>query len=226
MGNIGDVIGLIAAIIGCIVGLFEITNKWGKLSPVLKRLLSKSSFAWGSLATILIILGGYIFLSSKGIFPSNIFRIEKVGVHVSSFGGNQNGNKFIVGFNYDGDKVNTYYKFDFDSPAPNDPPVGFDIRFYDPVDLSNYDYLELDITFSDSQTRCKLCLDDNSGNTQCVVLSEDDYTEQGDQTIRMPVKTFFPLISRKSVKEITFIVDNSLPQENKFFTISDIKFRK
>ncbi|NBD35341.1 MAG: hypothetical protein GVY30_05015 [Chloroflexi bacterium] len=117
-----------------------------------------------------------------------------------------------------------YYQMGQDGEAY----AGIALQFQEPQDLTAYNYIELTISFGDQQSRCELFIKDGFGGKNSVVLGDGKFVEaqREAQTVRIPLETYFPSISRKLVREIDLNVNNYLVTGDHSFRVSDIKFTK
>lgn len=121
----------------------------------------------------------------------------------------------------------TSYKFYYDVSREGSYS-GFDLEFGPPIDLSSYAFIEFKVWFDAPTTRFKLYIDDQSGLSDHVLLGDGSIIEakRQEQTVRLPLKEFFPSVSLQSVKEITIDVNNLFSPVPSYFVISEIQFTK
>ena len=109
--------------------------------------------------------------------------------------------------------------------------AGIAIQFQ-PMSLAKYQYIEVAIKFSDSQTRCEIKFVDKSDNTAYFRLGGEPspnsgvvMTIDGDrQIIRVPLRGNFDSVNLEQIREVSFSTSDNLGTGNHSFTVSRIKF--
>jgi hypothetical protein len=130
------------------------------------------------------------------------------------------------------------YKLDFTLPSTATKYSGAGIVFKfpesDPIDLTEYEFVELDITFGCPEVRCQLEMNDISGAEASVLLGMgmqyaqgiDAYSTGDTQTIRIPLEQYFGIINLKVIQEMGCTVNTGLIQDYHHFQINQIAFVK
>lgn len=122
----------------------------------------------------------------------------------------------------------TSYELEYSLPRDGDAYAGVSLWFPEPQDLTRYDFIELTIRFGDEQSRCRLFIKDSFGGQDFVLLGDGNVVEAKieEQTIQVPIQTYFAGIARSSIREIVLDVNNEFVQGSHSFTVSSIKFRE
>jgi hypothetical protein len=233
MDSAKDAIAIVGGVLGLLVAVLKILELWEKVDfpAKLKRLLSSATIAWLLLAVILVGLSGYWFLASRGIFPpSTTFPLETATVKAYPYYDweNEAWSYLAVTLSEKNGKLTTRYEFDFTLPSDSGAWAGFDLHYSEPQDLTEYDFIKFAIGFGDDQARCQLCIDDISGESDCVMLGDGRIVDAmpEEQTIQIPLDTYFDSIARGFVREITFDVNDSFVQGEHSITVGEIRFAR
>ena len=125
------------------------------------------------------------------------------------------------------EQIATSYKLYYSIPKDGEAYAGISMWFSEPQDLSEYQFIELTISFGDDQARCRLFIKDSFEGYGVVTLGDGDIVSanKSEQTIKIPLKSFASL-SRKFVKKLDFDVNSSFVRGENSFTVSKIRFLK
>jgi hypothetical protein len=124
------------------------------------------------------------------------------------------------------------YFLDYSLPDTGDGHAGLVFRFHTPQDLTDYEAIEVTISFSDERARCEIFFKDIADQVQGVRLG-DPIPPNRDvrvsiagqkQTVHIPLKANFGLVNFNVVKEIGFHVHTGFSRGTHAITISEIVF--
>lgn len=130
------------------------------------------------------------------------------------------------------------YRLDFTLPTTATDYSGAGISFKfpapEPIDLTEYEFIELDITFESPEVRCQLEMNDITGAEASVLLGMgvpyaqgiDVHSTGNTQTIRIPLEQYSGTVNLKVIEEIGCTVNTDLVQDYHYFQIHQIAFVK
>lgn len=198
-------------------------------SPGIKRTYD-FKLLWGVFGLlVLAIIGYFVWNSFQG---TNILHVEELRFHAFAYQEeiDRKSTSFLtVTQNGSSD---TDYILGYVLPDKDDGYAGLAFRFFEPVDLIDYEFVEVTINFWDTETKCDLGIKDITGSTDYVRLgdklpiNEDIIVSVigNSHTIKIPLKTNFESINKKVIKEIVFNVDTRFSRGKHTFTVSQVKF--
>lgn len=160
------------------------------------------------------------------------FPIERMNYDIYPYEGPENAEEpgwvyLAVGNSYQTQRLSTVYNMEYDVPNGAEAWAGFSITFFQPVDLTKYESVQLRIQYGDPDALVRLVLKDDAGNNADVILDSRFLTKEKTelQTITIPLD-LFRKITLHDVRE--FIID-----ANSYFifgahevSISEIHFVK
>lgn len=207
-----------------------------------RRLASSSPIRSAALATFLTILAFFVGWSISdtssvigrltwGVPP---FRVEDVGFTTFPFDGSRNPDVgFGLGYlavtgNYEDGQAATSYKFDYSIPDETGAYAGFTLRFTEPQDLSEYNFLKFEVLFSEEAARIRVFLEDDTDALEGVILGDGQIVtaRKHSQLVRLNLRDFFPSVTRSSIREIVFDANHFFVQGTYSVTIREIGFGK
>jgi len=162
---------------------------------------------------------------------------KNISLHVFPYEGNRDTE--LQGYSdlairYDDGEIN--YIFDFTLPVPETGYTwaGIAMRLDEPVNLAQYEYLEVAVQFSDVNARCQLTLADKFDHTVYFLLEPLPSSKPGvvttvdgdRQIVRIPLRGYLDSINLEQVKEFGIIADSSYVSGKHQITLSRIKFLK
>jgi hypothetical protein len=189
---------------------------------------------YGITALYCVWVGSWIGTSRRLVVDRKVFPIERASVTSFLYQGVDNpevgqgrGLLQVTSALSDGE-FSTSYKLEYDMPADGDAYAGVSLWFPEPQDLTQYTSVELTIGFGDDQARCRLFIKDSFGGDNSVLLGDGSIVSARleEQTIQIPLKTYFPYVALSSVREIVLDANNTFVQGKHSFTVSKIRFRK
>ena len=126
------------------------------------------------------------------------------------------------------------YRLDFGMPmtATAYSGGGLAFSFEEPVDLRDYTYLEVDVTFGCEEVRCSLDMRDRSEAINSLAIGpgvsyppEIEVTTSGNRhQIRIPLAAYFGEIDRQFVQDMGVGVNAAEVQGDHYFVVHDIRF--
>lgn len=126
------------------------------------------------------------------------------------------------------------YRLDFGMPmtATAYSAGGLAFSFEEPVDLWDYAYLEVDITFGSEEMQCSLDMRDRSEAIDSVTIGpgvsyplDIEVTPTGNRhQIRVPLAVYFGEIDRQFVQDMGVGVNAADVQGDHYFVVHDIRF--
>ena len=163
----------------------------------------------------------YVFLDNSA--PVSVFSYQ---------GGNdsqvQGRGTLIVRYDENGE---IGYTLDYELPEP-ETWAGIAIKFDQPTNLAQYNYIKVVITFSDPIARCEVKFVDREKNdilslkeAETLGTGVDIDTDGGRQVITIPLRENFD-VNFEQITEISFIVNSDLGSGTQNFTIFNIEFLK
>lgn len=225
------IVGITLGILGFI---WNVIKDWDKVPARAKKFFS-IVFRQGTAWVVLLVVSALVAYSIWATQNPAIYPIEKAPAMTSFlYEGARNpavnqgsGYLGITSDSRDG-IVNTSYKLDYDLPKDGNAYAGVALWFPEPVDLSNYNFIELKVSFADDQARFRLFIKDAFNGQDSVTLGDGKIVDAKlqPQTISLPLKTFFPSVAKKSVRELDLDTNNLFTQGKHTFTVSQIQFRK
>jgi len=201
----------------------------------------RQTWRWSILVLLYIItilfslwVGTWIGASRPLFVDKMVFPIEEASVAsylyegVKKPEGGQGSGYLTVTSTVSEGEFRTSYRLEYDLPQDGDAYAGVVLWFPEPRDLTGYNFIELTISFGDDQARCTLFIKDSFGGKNSVILGDGDIVRAKveEQTIQIPLKTYFPSVARKSVREIDLDVNSLVVTGKHSFTVSRIQFRK
>jgi hypothetical protein len=203
----------------------NIRERWRWASGVVLYVLTGLFAVW---------VGTWIGAPSLLPIDNTAFSLEKASIGSMLYEGvddsqvGQGTGRLIVTSGLLDGEFNTSYKLYYDLPKDGNAYAGAALWFPEPQDLSEYNNIELTLSFGDDQARFKLFIKDSFGGEGSVVLGDSKIVSarMEEQTISIPLKTYFPSVARKFVKEIDLDANADTGRGNHSFTVSGIKFRK
>jgi hypothetical protein len=126
------------------------------------------------------------------------------------------------------------YRLDYSLPDTGEGHAGLALKFLTPQDLSNYEAIEVTISYGDEQSRCEIFFKDIADQVKGVRLGDTippntDISvsiEGQKQTIHIPLRTNFGLVNLDVVQEIGFHAHTSFSRGRHTFTVSEIVLLK
>ena len=231
MNSFQAIMAIVSGVLGIILTFLKILEiiKPDKVLPSIKKLLSDPKVAWWLLVIVLLGISLYLILLSWNVFPRATFPVEAASVTAFPYEGGQGWANLAVTISPDDETVKTRYVFSYGIPEQGEGYAGLNLQFADPQDLSEFNFVELKISFEDDQAQCNFCIDDSFGRYNCVILGGNggivSAAGRGPQAVSLQLSEFFSAISLSFVSELTFDATLS-PKGDHAFTISEIQFRR
>ncbi len=125
------------------------------------------------------------------------------------------------------------YILDYSLPDTGEGYAGLAFRFHQSQDLTDFEAVEMTISFGDEQARCEVFFKDIDDQTDYVrlgvpMLPTSDVAVRIDgqkQTLRIPLSTNFPRVDISAVREIGFNANTSFsPRGTHTCTVTGINF--
>jgi len=128
------------------------------------------------------------------------------------------------------------YRLDYSLPLTTTKPswVGIVFSFSEPQDLTDYEFVEINIDFENQEVRCSLDIRDISKQQSGVALGlTAQYAQDIEvrtmgtaQTIVIPLDSYYGSINRKVVLDMGFSVGAESSPGSHYFTINGVRFLK
>jgi hypothetical protein len=196
---------------------------WRTISLILFFLLSGAFFTWF----------GSWFIPPQVLEDSRTFTIE-MGAPIAStyqgvdFANVQSGtaNTWTQTSLANGHVITTY-EISYDLPN-SDSFAGIDLYFQQPIDISQYNYLELKIRFEGPNGRLRIVMKESEQIYNDVILGDGNIlaaTTQ-DQNVRLDLAKFFPTVNHKSIRKIDLDASGYFVTGKHWARISEIRFTK
>ena len=125
------------------------------------------------------------------------------------------------------------YRFEYSLPDQGEGYAGLIYRFYKPIDITKYKYIEIKAIF-DTGAVCNFWLiDDNKVKNEETILIGDGITPKenisvnitdGIQTITIPIEETFDPIDQNIVRQAEFSVGTYSSRGTNGFLIKSIRF--
>jgi hypothetical protein len=127
----------------------------------------------------------------------------------------------------------TEYTLDYFLPDEGDGYAGLAFRFLDPQDWTPYEFIEVTLSFEDSEASCDFGIRDIADNIGYVRLGGSNPTNGIDlaisgkqQTAKIPLATSFEAVNRRVVHELIFNADSYFVRGHHMIKIISIKLLK
>jgi hypothetical protein len=228
---ISSIIVIILSILGFFWGVIK---DWDRIPPKLKIFLG-TIFKQGTAWLILLIVSCIAAFSVWAERNPATYPIEKAPTMTSIlYEGARNPDinqgTGVLETTYDTreGKTNTVYSLNYDLPQEGDAYSGVALWFAEPLDLSEYNFIELTISFSDDQSRCRFFIKDGFKGEDFVLLGDGSIisAKTQPQVIKLGLSDYFPAVARKAIREIDLDANNYVTQGNHSFKVSKIQFSK
>jgi hypothetical protein len=233
------IIGLIGAIIGAVLtllGVFLIV--FVKPNVEQKAILTAEAIRTISANQTSTVVYQKILNAELTSVPSEIkgdISIKSIPVSVTDYEGIESGSLGIAWLSFVNNELNES-QFDFTYLIPEEEYgyVGLMFRFLEPQDLSDYDYIEIDVEFYDDAIINFYILDlyeekrlvKIGKNITPVGNNINSTSIEGTQLIKIPLHENFNGIRFDVVSQLEFVVDTYLSNGYSGCLIKDIRFIK
>jgi len=203
----------------------NVATIWRRGSLVLLYIFSSFFFMW---------VGTWYTDSSQVMIEKGAFAPEQASATAFGYQGvddptsGEGRGRFEVSTTVSKGTFETSYRLDYDIPSSSNAFAGIDIWFVNPQDLSDFNYIEMQIKFHDENGRCRFILRDGFGGIGEVILGDGKiiFASSDEQIVRLEIGKYFPNIAQNSVREIILDAHGYFFYGNNSFTVSGIRFLK
>ena len=159
-------------------------------------------------------------------FPVEKGNVEAIPYHGTQWGKEGTGNT-TVSSSLKNWHMSTTYNVTYDLPD-TDSFSGLSLYFAQPIDVSEYRYLEFYVTFDCPDARVRVVMKEDESTSDGVILGDGTVIRAitEEQFVRLDLMKYFPNVSHKSVRKIDFDVNNSFTSGHHEYHIRDVHFAK
>jgi hypothetical protein len=172
---------------------------------------------------------GTWIIPSQVITDSQSYPIEKGNVQAINYRGldfgKQGDSNFSVTSSLQDRHFSTTYHIKYNLP-PEESFAGVSLYFAQPIDISNYKYLEFKVRFDGTDGRFRIVLKESETIFDGVTIGDGTIiiAKADEQIVQLELNKYFPGVNYKSIRKIDLHVDNTFISGSHYFDVGDVRF--